>query len=667
MIEITLLLLGLLLVAFVVATPIAALVLVLLLQRRVRLLEERLELREATRSVSEGEPSLTATRATAPHTVEIATAEIVAAEMYETAEPIAAPAAAARPDSGPRVNWELYLGRKALGWTAVVLLFLGVGFFLRYAFENAWIGPLGRVSLGVVGGAVLLLGGARCHGREQRVFASMLNAAGVVVTYVSIFSAFGFYQLLPRTAASGFLLAIVVEAAVLAVLYDTPSLALTSLLGGLVTPLLMGSDVDQYQAFFVYLNVLNVGVLLVSLRRAWRLVGTVALLGTQGLFWSWYATNYHPQKFAWAFGCQAGFFVTFLLHGILAHVPRTRFAHGHDLSRIVLHAGLAIGSLYVLLRPDYRPWLGTFAVVLAAVYVAAARFVLWRRPEQAGLLLTHLAVAIGCAAFAFPIQADAAWVALGWSAQAAALAWFGWRVRSGPLATMAALLGGIAVGRLLVVDTPWGAFREPFWPLANKYATPALGIVACLLFAARAGRRWTEGRRTVRWAAGVPAIVGLVVLWTVLSVETAGYCRVQAVEATRASTSVTERVPPPRTLAPPAASQPPDFDPYQITSGPSADETRWRWLGQMAVSIVWALYAAALLTLGIRRRAGWLRWLALALFAATTIKVLLWDTAGLREFYRILALLIVAVVLGVAGWFYQRFRPEAAVLSESES
>ena len=52
----------------------------------------------------------------------------------------------------PAINWELLIGRKGLGWVAVILLLFGTAFFLRYAYENQWIGPIGRVGIGLLAG-----------------------------------------------------------------------------------------------------------------------------------------------------------------------------------------------------------------------------------------------------------------------------------------------------------------------------------------------------------------------------------------------------------------------------------------------------------------------------------------------------------------------------------
>ena len=44
---------------------------------------------------------------------------------------------------------EAWLGQRGLGWAACLLLLFAVAFFLKYAFDNEWIGPTGQVAAGV--------------------------------------------------------------------------------------------------------------------------------------------------------------------------------------------------------------------------------------------------------------------------------------------------------------------------------------------------------------------------------------------------------------------------------------------------------------------------------------------------------------------------------------
>ena len=81
--------------------------------------------------------------------------------------------------AGASFDWEWFIGRRALGWVSVVLILFAAAFFLRYAFENNWIGPIGRVALAASAGLALVAAGYRYDRRRGwRLFAQMLTAAG---------------------------------------------------------------------------------------------------------------------------------------------------------------------------------------------------------------------------------------------------------------------------------------------------------------------------------------------------------------------------------------------------------------------------------------------------------------------------------------------------------
>jgi uncharacterized membrane protein len=92
----------------------------------------------------------------------------------------------------------------------------------------------------------------------------------------------------------------------------------------------------------------------------------------------------------------------------------------------------------------------------------------------------------------------------------------------------------------------------------------------------------------------------------------------------------------------------------------------------MSLSALWAVYAAAMLAVGFRLGSRPLRWVALSLFALTAGKVFLIDMQGLRDFYRVVAFFVLALMLGAGAWGYQKIealhrgKPEGAG-AESEA
>ena len=543
-------------------------------------------------------------------------AEVVAPVEVEVFAPSAPPVAV--PRSREPIQWEKFVGEKAIGWSAIVLLIFAATFFLRYAYQNNWIGPIGRVAIATLVGAGLLVAGQRYLRRGWRRFAQMLSGGGVVLLYLATYSAFGFYHLLPQQHAGVFLIVIVIESMVIAALCDSLVIGLMAVVGGLLTPVLLHSDQDSYRALFTFLAVLDLGVIVLMLSRSWPAIGTVALLGSHGLFWYWHAENYHPEKLGWALGFQGVVFGLFLGQTVISQLVRKRPETWEGLARLVLNAVLWFTAFYALMNEEHRVWMGSAAVVMAIVYAALARVTFAGRHDDQRLLLGSLAVAVGFVALAFPIQADAHWVAFGWAAIAATLWWFGQRISAISLRGIAAVLILFAMYRVVLFDTWHVDLSEQFTPIFNEFALPSIGVAVLVLVAIVATRSFVprlSRLESVMVAAG--GMAGVLLLWLVLTVDCYAWFGSRSQQ-------------------------------------PGADAAHERWMGQLSVSVLWSVFALVVLATGFVTKLARLRWLAIGLLALTVGKVMLIDMADLGQFYRILAFLVLAVVLGLAARAYQR-------------
>lgn len=558
-----------------------------------------------------------------PMTTPLVSTESISIEQREPEQAVrrvAVRRVADRQVAGPQepINWETLIGQKAFGWAAVLLFVFAIAFFLRYAYQNNWIGPVGRVTIGALTGLAIAMMGFYYHRQGWLRFSQMLTTAGIVTLYLATYSSFAFYRLLPQQHASVFLAILVIESMVLAVVYRSTLIAIAAVIGGLLTPILMAAEHDQYQSFFIYLIVLNLGVVICLTLRSWAIVGTLAYTGTQWLFWSWYGGNYHPEKFGWALGFEVSLFSLYVAHTVATSVTHRQHSSWEDVVRCIVNASAGFGSYYILTMHDYRIWLGPAALTVATLYAALTRWLLAWRPHDHRLLLTTLAVATGFVAWAIPIQAEARWVPLGWAVMAGALYWFGHRVSSPFMRSLAGVLGLLAVLRLLIFELPLYT-RDPFWPIFNRFALPSLGVTVVIigtLYLTRPFRsRFHSLERIGTAAAGAAAIL---LIWLILSIDCYGFFVTQSIG--------------------------------------TGEGQEWRWRGQLALSILWTAFAASLLGVGFRLQQTGIRWLAFALFGATVLKLFMVDMAHVQQLYRILAFFVLAVVLAMVARVYQRFR-----------
>src|SRR5258705_7368303 len=59
------------------------------------------------------------------------------------------------------VDLEKKIGQYWLNRIGIVAMLIGVSYFLKYAFENNWIGPGGRIVIGLLAGIWVGVGGER--------------------------------------------------------------------------------------------------------------------------------------------------------------------------------------------------------------------------------------------------------------------------------------------------------------------------------------------------------------------------------------------------------------------------------------------------------------------------------------------------------------------------
>src|SRR5471030_1890361 len=539
------------------------------------------------------------------------------------------PAATApdRPPGLPHQHMEVVIGQKWVGWIAVALIFCAAAFFLKYAFENRWIGELGRVAIGIAVGLAFVAGGLERHRQGWRNLSQSLTAGGIAILYLSVYGAFGYYHLVDQRGAFILLAILVAAADLLALACNAPAVAAMALSGGFLVPILLSAGRDRYAVLFTYIGVLDLGMLGIVIARRWLWIGSLAYAGTQCLFWAWYAEHYHSEKRVPVLVFQTAIFLLFVLASLAPNLRR-RATGWEEWIRLAVNPFVFYATCYFLLNGDHHAWMAALALAIALVYAALARASLALCPSGAlhqpdrRMLLVTVGTALTFVTLAIPVQLDSNWIAIAWGLQAVALSWAGSETSAPPLRALSAIVFAMALLRFLLADTPWG-YRAPFTPVLNRYFLDMLELAACLGCAAYLYRRMGLSGYLAfgLLAAGV--------FWLGSSVEAYSYFDAQAQALTR-------------------------------NAGPAgfaaASETarKLRWAGQLSLSMLWPLYAGLMTAAGFRLQLRAWRMAGLALFGLTLVKVLFLDIPELRQFYRIVALLALGVVLLAVAWKYQR-------------
>jgi|GEM_PF-5352615 len=194
------------------------------------------------------------------------------------------PAVSGRP---PR-DLESLLGANWLSKVGIAAVAIAAAFFLKYAFDSGWIGPTGRVVIGLLASLLLMGLGQYLLGKATySAFAQVLLSGGIVVFFLSIFAAFAYYHLIGFTLAFAALAIAALLGSAVALRNNTQAVAFLCLLGAFLTPLLIHEPQTGAGApirLYAYLAGLNIWSLLLLRYRPWHSLTLLSFASTWGIF-----------------------------------------------------------------------------------------------------------------------------------------------------------------------------------------------------------------------------------------------------------------------------------------------------------------------------------------------------------------------------------------------
>jgi uncharacterized membrane protein len=309
----------------------------------------------------------------------------------------------------------------------LVVLFIGLAFLARWA-AGAGLLPI-EIRLALVAAVGIALLGIGFNRRTARPgFALALQGGGVATLYLTIFAAAALYPMLPLTAAFALMVLVCAGAVALALLQDAEGLAAAAFAGGYAVPLLLGGEGGPVAVMFGYHLLLNLAVLVLAWKKAWRSINLIGFFATFGIATFWGTLSYRPQEFAVAQPFLIASVLIYLAIAILyARNSDSRIGRYVDSSLLFGTALVGFGLQVGLVAP-YEYGAAFAALGFGALYLVLAVAVRRRGGDDYRLLAeTLLAIGVGFATLAIPLAFGARWTGSAWALEGAGAFWVGMR------------------------------------------------------------------------------------------------------------------------------------------------------------------------------------------------------------------------------------------------
>lgn len=336
--------------------------------------------------------------ATALESFSVPTPEVEEQEQYQN-------------ESDPVVDW---FKKDLLLKIGALFLIIGFGWLVSYAFLNNWIGPVGRISLGILGGLVFMLIGWK----RMQTFADqggVFIVLGATITMLTVFAGRQYYDFFSPLSALVFHFLCAAYVAGASLKYQRRTLAIAGVVMAFLAPLFTHGD-GNYIGLFAYLFVVTIASVFMDAYIGKREVGLTALVLVLVYTLPYLSGGMDADK-----GVILLFVYAFTVIFFIANIIAVLRAKDDEVQTLVLGAGL--GAFYLLIGifiAAPKEWQGLILSAWMIVFAVGA-FLVSRKVQRREPFYAYGIAAILLLVAATAIQFSGAVLTLAFLAEATVL------------------------------------------------------------------------------------------------------------------------------------------------------------------------------------------------------------------------------------------------------
>ncbi|WP_454803773.1 DUF2339 domain-containing protein [Mucilaginibacter phyllosphaerae] len=334
-----------------------------------------------------------------------------------------------RPEPKPELSFferypdlEKFIGENLINKIGIAILVLAIGFFVKYAIDNNWVGPVGRVGIGVLCGGILIAIAHRMR-NSYRAFSSVLVGGGLAVLYFTISLAYHQFHLFDQTVSFIILIVITCFAVVLSLLYDKQELAVIALVGGLASPFMVSTGQANYHALFNYLVILNTGLLVIAYNKSWRILNATAF-GLTAIVFAAVLTSLSAPTYATGFLYASILYLMFFGINVANNVKENKKFVAADFTILISNTALYFAAgIYLLTVMHHEDLRGLFSAGLAIINLVLSYLMFRNRKVDTNILYLLIGITLTFISLTAPLQLNGNYITLFWAAESVLLYW----------------------------------------------------------------------------------------------------------------------------------------------------------------------------------------------------------------------------------------------------
>jgi uncharacterized membrane protein len=197
-----------------------------------------------------------------------------------------------------------------------------------------------------------------------------LAGGGLAVLYVTIAIAFHVYEMFEGIEAIAFIIMVIITAfaVLLSILYDKKELAVFAILGGFATPFMVSTGSGNYKILFIYITILDIGMLILAYYKKWNIVNVISYIFTILLFGGWLTREFietEEPPFVHALIFATIFYLIFFVMNIINNLTTGKKFKALEISILLSNTFLYYAAGMIIIHELNTEYKGLFTALVA--------------------------------------------------------------------------------------------------------------------------------------------------------------------------------------------------------------------------------------------------------------------------------------------------------------
>jgi len=315
---------------------------------------------------------------------------------------------------GNFVKWFSHEWPLKMGAFLILLAFI---WLVTYAFLNNWIGPVGRITLGLLSGTSILYGGFKRFAKYKTQGITLVWL-GSAIMVISVYAAQHVYSMFIPLVALSLVMCIILLTASISIKYHSFSLALATLVISSITPIIIGGSSNNIFGLFSYLLVLSLGILWFTRHTKWNVLTflsliVVSLYSVQ--YFTPYRISYYTPIEVLTLKSFAATFVSIYFFATILSIITHKKATNWDLYTALLLGFISYGWINGLVGADYK----SYMVLLVSLFFAFGAYFVFLRTQLKQTVYLYTAVSLILLSIATALEFNGPILVIAFAIQAA--------------------------------------------------------------------------------------------------------------------------------------------------------------------------------------------------------------------------------------------------------